>query len=60
MWPMVSISLNERLAGNKQKDDEMPKPFAVPLPLLYSALTILAVLLLATWAKTPCGLKSLA
>lgn len=58
MWPMASISLNERINGPPKDDDEMPKQVPIPMPLIYSALTILGVIVLATWAKTPCGLKS--
>lgn len=58
MWPMASLSLNERLGGGGS-EDEMPRPLSVPTPLLYSILTIVGVAVLATWATTPCGLKSL-
>lgn len=58
LWPMASISLNERLNGGPRDDTAMPKSLPVPTPLLYSALTIVMVVILATWATTPCGLKS--
>jgi cellulose synthase/poly-beta-1,6-N-acetylglucosamine synthase-like glycosyltransferase len=55
LWPMVSISLNERYSSTKAKDDEMPRPLAVPTPLIYSSLTILMVVVLSTWEKTHGG-----
>lgn len=57
MWPMASISLNERLSSASDEEKEH-KPLSLPVPLLISVATILGVGFLATWAKTPCGLLS--
>eukprot|EP00177_Eucheuma_denticulatum_P004887 GFKZ01008882.1.p1 GENE.GFKZ01008882.1~~GFKZ01008882.1.p1 ORF type:complete len:884 (+),score=127.73 GFKZ01008882.1:42-2654(+) len=57
MWPMAAISLAERLQG--LKDDEIAQSVDLPLPLIYSSLTILGVLVLARWSSTPCALLSL-
>jgi hypothetical protein len=58
LWPMASLSLNERLSG-PSADEEMPKPLPLPTPLMYSIITILMVVVLANWANTGCGLRSL-
>lgn len=57
MWPMASISLNERFSSASDEEKEH-KPLSVPVPILISIGTILGVGFLATWAKTPCGLLS--
>lgn len=57
MYPMASISLNERLSSASDEEKEH-KPMTVPVPIMISVMTILGVAFLATWAKTPCGLAS--
>ncbi len=54
MWPMVSISINERLNPG-QSDDVVAEGYAVNTPILYSVATILAVLVLSQWATSKCG-----
>lgn len=58
LYPMVAISLNERLSSATD-DEKEHKKLGVPLPLLTSIATILGVAFLAAWAKSPCGLKSI-
>lgn len=58
MWPMAAISLNERLHGGVRKDGDMAMPIDLPTPILYAVFTILGVVVLSTWATTPCGIKS--
>lgn len=57
MYPMASISINERLSSASDEEREH-KAISMPTPLLISIGTILSVAFLALWAKTPCGLKS--
>lgn len=59
LWPMASISLAERLSSRPVGELEMPKGMNLPTPLIYSGLTILMVVVLASWAKTDCGQRSL-
>lgn len=59
MWPMASISLNERLSSASDEEKEH-QTMHVPIPVLISVATIIGVGFLATWAKTPCGLASAA
>ncbi|PXF48502.1 Cellulose synthase catalytic subunit A [UDP-forming] [Gracilariopsis chorda] len=59
MYPMASISLNERLSSASDEEKEH-KPLSFPVPHLISIGTIIGVGYLATWAKTPCGLRSTA
>lgn len=56
MWPMVAISAHERLSG--VGGDEMAKQVDLPIPIIYSATTILGVLILATWSNTSGGQRS--
>ncbi len=57
MWPMAAISLNERLHPSED-DDQIAKPVDLPTPIIYSAVTILAVIVLSKWAVSPCGQRS--
>lgn len=57
MWPMAAISIEERLKG--LKDDEMAGAVELPTPIIYSAITILSVIVLSSWSKTPCAQTSL-
>lgn len=54
MWPMASISLNERLSSASNSEKEH-KGLSAPMPIIISLGTILGVGFLATWAKTACG-----
>lgn len=54
MWPMVSISINERL-NPTQGDDLVGEPYSLPTPIIYAFLTIIAVLVLSQWATSRCG-----
>lgn len=56
MFPMAAISLSERVYG--YKDDEIARGVELPLPIIYSSLTILGVLVLARWSATPCAKQS--
>lgn len=56
MYPMASISLNERLSSASDEEKEH-KPLRVPVPVVISVGTILGVGFLAAWARTPCGLR---
>lgn len=56
MWPMAAISIQERLSG--LKDDEVSGQVDLPVPILYSALTIFGVLVLARGSSTPCAAQS--
>lgn len=53
MFPMAAISIQERLHG--YKEDEIAKGVSLPLPIIYSAITILGVFVLARWSATPCA-----
>lgn len=55
LWPMASISLNERLSSASDEEKEH-RPLSVPVPVMISVGTIVGVGFLAGWAKTPCGL----
>lgn len=57
LYPMASISLNERLSSASDEEKEH-KTLSFSTPLLISIGTIVGVGFLATWAKTPCGIKS--
>lgn len=57
MWPMASVSLNERLSSASDEEKEH-RTLTVHTPVLISIGTILGVGFLATWAKTDCGLLS--
>lgn len=50
MFPMAAISVQERLHG--YKDDEIATEVGLPLPIIYSIMTILGVLILARWSAT--------
>lgn len=50
MFPMAAISVQERIHG--YKDDEIAKGVSLPLPIIYSAITIVGVFVLARWAAT--------
>ena len=51
MWPMASISLNERFSSGSE-DSKMGKMLRVPIPLLYAVVTILGVVFLSKWAAS--------
>lgn len=57
MYPMASISLNERLSSASDEEKEH-KTLSFPVPLCISIGTIIGVGYLATWAQTPCGILS--
>lgn len=59
LYPMASISLNERLSSASDEEKEH-KPLNMPVPLIISVGTIIGVAFLAKWAKTPCGVLSTA
>lgn len=57
MWPMAAISVNERM-NPSDDDDKIGQPVGLPTPVIYSIVTILAVVILSQWAVSPCGKKS--
>lgn len=57
MWPMAAISVAERLKSFKE--DEVARGVELPLPIIYSSMTILGVLVLARWSSTPCAATSI-
>jgi len=54
MWPMAAVSINERINPSRD-DDQIGEPYELPTPIIYSAVTILAVLVLSQWADSHCG-----
>lgn len=54
MWPMAAVSLNERINPSAD-DDRIGTPYEINTPVLYSAVTIIAVLVLSQWAISKCG-----
>lgn len=57
LYPMVAISVNERLSSASDTERNHKK-LNIPIPLITSIATILGVAFLASWAKSPCGIKS--
>lgn len=53
MWPMAAISISERVS--KFKEDEVASAVDLPLPIIYSVVTILAVVVLSQWSGTTCA-----
>lgn len=56
MWPMAAVSIQERVQG--LKDDEIARQVDLPIPILYAALTVVGVFVLARWSSTVCGIQS--
>eukprot|EP00172_Hildenbrandia_rubra_P003699 Plantae.Rhodophyta-Hildenbrandia_rubra.ctg6220.p1 GENE.Plantae.Rhodophyta-Hildenbrandia_rubra.ctg6220~~Plantae.Rhodophyta-Hildenbrandia_rubra.ctg6220.p1 ORF type:complete len:710 (+),score=116.14 Plantae.Rhodophyta-Hildenbrandia_rubra.ctg6220:235-2130(+) len=56
LWPMCSISLNERFSS-RSSDAKMGKTLRVPVPLIYSLITVLGVVFLSQWADSPSGIQ---
>lgn len=57
LYPMASISLNERLSSASDEEKEH-KPLPVPMPMLISIATILGVGYLYAWSQSACGMQS--